>query len=76
MTGYLTANDTPGVHARSWYTETAGDIPDHPELTGDIRADVCVVGGGYAGLSAALHLAERGLDVVLVEDYERSTFLE
>ncbi len=34
---------------------------------GHVTADVCVVGGGFAGLSAALHLAERGLDVALVE---------
>jgi len=65
--GFLTANDRPGVHAPSWYAETAGDLPDHPPVEGEVRADVCVVGGGYAGLSAALHLAEAGRDVVLVE---------
>ena len=67
MAGYLTTNDTQGEHAKSWYAATAGEVPDHPELRGETRADVCVVGGGYAGLSAALHLAERGLDVALVE---------
>ena len=67
MTGYLTANDRPGEHAPSWYAETAGALPEHPPLAGAARADVCVVGGGYAGLSAALHLAEAGRDVVLVE---------
>jgi gamma-glutamylputrescine oxidase len=36
-------------------------------LQGETRADVCVVGAGYTGLSAALHLAERGLDVVVLE---------
>ena len=64
---YLTANDTPGQHARSWYAETAGAFPDHPALQGDVHADVCVVGGGYAGLSAALHLAGRGLTLRLPE---------
>ena len=67
MTGHLTANDRPGVHAPSWYAETAGPLPEHPPLAGAVRADVCVVGGGYAGLSAALHLAEAGRDVVLLE---------
>ncbi|MEM7178529.1 MAG: FAD-binding oxidoreductase, partial [Pseudomonadota bacterium] len=67
MSGYLTVNDTPGAHADSWYAASAGEFPSHPALRGEIRADVCVVGGGYAGLSAALHLAERGIDVVLVE---------
>ncbi len=65
--GYLTANDRPGEHARSWYADTAGPMPDHPALAGEARADVCVVGGGFAGLSAALHLAEAGRRVVLLE---------
>ena len=42
-------------------------LPPFPPLAGEARADVCVVGGGYTGLSAALHLAEAGLDVVLLE---------
>jgi gamma-glutamylputrescine oxidase len=54
-------------HPRSWYTDTALPQPDHPELAGDVRCDVCVVGGGYTGLSTALNLAERGYDVVVVE---------
>jgi glycine/D-amino acid oxidase-like deaminating enzyme len=36
-------------------------------LTEDVRADVCVIGGGWGGLSAAWHCADRGLDVVLLE---------
>ena len=36
-------------------------------FTGPARTDVCVVGGGYAGLSTALHLARRGVDVTLLE---------
>jgi gamma-glutamylputrescine oxidase len=64
---FLTANDRPGVHAPSWYAATAHPFPDQPPLTGEVRADVCVVGGGYAGLSAALHLAQAGLSVRLVE---------
>jgi gamma-glutamylputrescine oxidase len=38
-----------------------------PKLEGRHRADVCIVGGGYTGLSAALHLAEAGYSVILVE---------
>ena len=38
-----------------------------PPLQGSTRADVCVVGGGIAGCSAALALAERGYRVVLLE---------
>jgi len=63
----LTANDRPGEHAPSWYAATANAMPDHPPLQGEVRADVCIVGGGYSGLSAALHLRARGFDVVVLE---------
>ncbi len=53
-------------HANPW-EETAPAAPPTPALRGDARADVLVVGGGYAGLSAALHLAEAGADVVVAE---------
>nr|WP_281502949.1 FAD-binding oxidoreductase [Ancylobacter crimeensis] len=41
--------------------------PLHPRLEGAVRADVCIIGGGYTGLSAALELAQAGLDVVVLE---------
>jgi gamma-glutamylputrescine oxidase len=41
--------------------------PSHPPLSGEARADVAVVGGGLAGLSAALELAQRGRSVVVLE---------
>ena len=63
----LTANDAPGAYPPSWYAATADLLPPFPALEGEVVADVCVVGGGYTGLSAALHLAEAGLDVVLIE---------
>ena len=36
-------------------------------LRGVVVIDICIVGAGYTGLSAALHLAERGYDVVVLE---------
>lgn len=51
----------------SFFRLAAADIPEYPPLDGSRRADVCVVGGGFTGLSAALHLAEAGADVVLIE---------
>jgi len=63
----LTANDAPGAYPASYYAATAEQLEPFPAARGDISCDVCVVGGGYTGLSAALHLARRGYDVVLLE---------
>ena len=54
-------------HAPSWYAATADALASLPPLRSDVTADVAIVGAGYTGLSAALHLAERGLKVVVVE---------
>ena len=53
--------------APTWYEASARERPAWPALDGDLRADVCVIGGGYTGLSGALHLAERGFRTVLLE---------
>ncbi|PKP71646.1 MAG: FAD-dependent oxidoreductase [Alphaproteobacteria bacterium HGW-Alphaproteobacteria-4] len=63
----LHANDRPGEHPASWYAATATPLAPFPALAGRVSADVCIVGAGYTGLSAALHLAERGLKVVVLE---------
>ena len=63
----LDANDTPGRYPPSWYSDSVETPAPCAPLAGDVRADVCVVGGGYTGLSTAWHLAEAGLDVVLLE---------
>ncbi|MCZ8149007.1 MAG: FAD-binding oxidoreductase [Roseomonas sp.] len=54
----------------SLYAETAIPATPTPYLAETTRADVCVIGGGFTGLSAALHLAEGGADVVLLEAEE------
>jgi len=51
----------------SWYEATADASLAYPPLDGDTTAHVAVIGGGYTGLSAALHLAEAGIDTVLIE---------
>lgn len=53
--------------AQGYYAVSAGAERPFPRLSGEARADVCVIGGGYTGLSAALHLAQAGARVVLVE---------
>lgn len=53
--------------AESWYEATARRDAPLPPLEGDIEADVCVIGAGLSGCSTALHLAERGYKVVVLE---------
>ncbi len=53
--------------ARTYYSATGNPAPARPSLAGSHSCDVCVVGGGIAGTSAALHLAERGFAVILLE---------
>lgn len=54
----------------SYYADTAKRDVSYPALQSDVRADVAIVGGGLAGLSAAIELADRGFDVVLLEARE------
>jgi len=63
----LYRNDTPGSYPQSWYAATADVGAERPPLDGDLTCDVAIVGAGYTGLSTALHAAERGLDVVVVD---------
>jgi gamma-glutamylputrescine oxidase len=55
--------------AQSYYAATSNPAPVRPPLAGDANVDVCVIGGGYTGLSAALHLAECGYNTLLLESH-------
>jgi hypothetical protein len=57
----------PRPREQNYYFATTPPPPPHAPLRGETRADVCIVGGGISGLSAALHLAERGFSVALLE---------
>jgi gamma-glutamylputrescine oxidase len=67
MTAQTFSADGSTPHAPSYYAASANPAPDRPALKGDHQIDICVVGAGYSGLSTALHLAEKGYKVALVE---------
>ncbi|MBA2778828.1 NAD(P)/FAD-dependent oxidoreductase [Billgrantia kenyensis] len=54
-------------HVASYYAATANPAPERHALAGDIECEVCVVGAGFTGISSALHLAEQGHEVVVLE---------
>lgn len=56
----------PGPRSNCWWDETIA-APDWPVLHGEAEADVAIIGGGFTGMSAALHLAESGVSVALLE---------
>jgi len=55
------------TYIKSYYSATATTVEDLPMLRGELEADVCIIGAGYTGLSSALHLAEQGLSVTILE---------
>jgi len=63
----LDANDKPGKHANSWYSATANALKEFPPAKGAATYDVAIVGAGFSGLSAALHLSELGFNVCVLD---------
>jgi gamma-glutamylputrescine oxidase len=55
------------AYPASYYAASAHAAPDRPAFEGELAPEVCVVGGGFTGLSAALELAEKGHQVVVLE---------
>lgn len=55
------------AHAPSYYAASAHPQPARPPLATDIQVDVCIIGAGYTGLSAGLHLVEAGFSVAILE---------
>jgi len=65
--GYSSRTVTAQSHINSYYAATLNDTTRHPRLEGAVKADVCIVGGGFSGIATALTLAERGYKVVVLE---------
>lgn len=54
----------------SLWEATAGQGDIYPMLAGEIRVSTCIIGGGYTGLSTALHLAEHGVSCAVLESHD------
>ena len=67
MIDLLRANEPDGAYPRTYYHATAHELAPCPALQGERSADVCIIGAGFTGLSAALNLAGKGMDVVVPE---------
>lgn len=63
----MRSEDSAISPGRSWYEDSCGERPVYPALDGDMTVDVVVVGGGFCGLSTALHLAGQGTRVAVIE---------
>ena len=59
--------DDPIFKGANWYAEATVPTPERPRLTFDLDVDVCVVGGGLAGLTTAREIARRGWSVAVLE---------
>lgn len=55
------------AHVKSWYAASTNLQLEYSPLLGETSADVCIIGGGYTGLSTAIHLRKQGYSVVLLE---------
>lgn len=55
---------------KSLWSTTAPSVVPTPALSESVKVDVAIVGAGYTGLSTALHLAERGVSVCVLEAHE------
>lgn len=64
---YMLLDSDTQLNQKSYYEASVQREPALPALRGDVQADVLVVGGGFAGLSSAIELAQRGYKVVVLE---------
>ncbi|MHC0053639.1 NAD(P)/FAD-dependent oxidoreductase [Actibacterium sp. D379-3] len=64
---YEPAAYAAGSDAGCYWRTTADDDRSYPPPLGEVRAEFAVIGGGFTGLSAALHLAQAGADVAVLD---------
>ena len=57
----------PENHTNSYYANSINEETNYPVLEEELTTDICIVGGGFSGVSAGLHLSELGYKVVIIE---------
>lgn len=67
MINVLHANDKSGCYPDSFYTASVSPMDEQPVISGHLKADVGIIGAGFSGISAALHLKKLGYDVALID---------
>ena len=65
--GFLYSNDKAGQYPDSYYFASANTVPEFLKQQGSEGTDVCIIGAGFTGLSAALHLSQAGYSVILLD---------
>lgn len=63
----IATDPAPRHYPTSWYAASARLLPSFAPLRGDVQTDVCIIGGGYTGLSTAIHLRKKGYEVVVLD---------
>src|SRR5579871_4060233 len=63
----MTDDQTTAAYGNTWYAATKVDASPRPALAFDLDVEVCIIGGGLAGLTTAREIAGRGWSVVLLE---------
>ncbi|MCF6443843.1 FAD-binding oxidoreductase [Nereida sp. MMG025] len=67
MSRWLFANEPQGHYPSSWYAQTCEGLAHFDPLRGEAKAELCVIGAGFTGLSAALHAALSGMSVIVLD---------
>ena len=57
----------PLQHTNSYYAASINEVTNYPELKGHQTTDICIIGAGFSGISAGLHLSELGFKVTIIE---------